>query len=168
MIETHLADGANGDWIELRPNQSLSWAQIRMIGVILAIPAVFIAVGFLIAGVWMIVPFSGLELAAVTTTLWLVSLNGQKREVVRFSGDSVTVEKGRYGCQSRRTFQRHWSRFEIECSNHPWYAPRIILKQHDRQEEIGAFLSEDEKGILIAELRGLVQNAQRLDAAHGS
>lgn len=168
MIETHRSDGANGDWIDIRPNQSLSWAQVRMIGVILAIPAVFIALGFLLAGVWMIIPFSGLELAAAATALWLVSLNGQRREVVRFCGDSVTVEKGRYGCKSRRIFQRHWSRFEVECSNHPWYAPRIILRQHDRQEEIGSFLNEDEKGVLIDELRGLVQKAQRVDADPGA
>lgn len=160
MIETHHGDGPNGDWIDIRPNQSLSWGQVRMIGVILAIPAVIIALGFLLAGAWMIVPFSGLELAAVTTALWLVSLNSQKREVVRFSGDSVTIEKGRYGCKSKREFQRHWARFEVECSNHPWYAPRIILRQHNRQEEIGSFLNEEEKGVLIEALRDLVRKAK--------
>lgn len=157
MIETHLEDGPGGAWIDIRPNRSLTWRQVQLIGVVLAIPALMIAIGFLLAGAWMIVPFSGLELAAVAIALWLVSLNGQKREVVRFCGDRVTVEKGVYGCNRKRSFQRHWARFEVERSDHPWYAPRIILRQHDRREEIGSFLNEIEKGQLIEELRALVR-----------
>lgn len=156
MVRAHRDSSGTCEWIDIRPDRSLDWGQVRFVLLVMAIPPVLIGAGFALAGAWMILPFSGLELVAVWAALWAVALAGEQREVLRFEPDWVTLEKGRYFPLRRHRFRRQWAHFDLESSDHPWYGPRLFLRQQARSEELGSFLSEEGKRELVTLLRRVV------------
>jgi uncharacterized membrane protein len=53
-------------------------------------------------------------------------------------------------------YQRFFTRFLVEAPQHPWYQPRIEIRDRDQRLEIGRFLRADEKRDLIAHLRRMI------------
>ncbi len=156
MVTTHLLSGSGLSWIDLRPNRALTWRQVQLCMLCIGLPALVIGLGFTLVGGWLVLPFSGMEGIAVCFALWWVSLNCERREVIRFHQDEVVVERGRYRPTYRRQFQRAWSRFEVEAGGSEWQLPRIWLCQSGQREELGTFLNGPERERLVAELRRVV------------
>jgi len=109
-------------------------------------------VAFVLHGFWTVLPFAGLELAALGTALYLYLLRCQTREVVSVSATAVTVEKGRYKPQARWVFPRAWARVLLERSPITWYPHRLAIVFQGQQVEIGRFLNEEERATLADEL----------------
>ncbi len=167
MVRAHRDSSGACNWIDIRPDRTLSWGQLRVALLVMTILPLVIAVGFTLAGAWVILPLSGLELLAVWLALWAVAVAGEQREVIRFDRDWVTLEKGRYYPLRRRRFRRQAAHFDVESSDHPWYGPRIFLRQTTCSEEIGAFLSEAGKRDLVKMLHGVVAEANQA-SRHGA
>jgi uncharacterized membrane protein len=76
----------------------------------------------------------------------------------------VTVEKGRDrgrrpergGPEQRVEFARGWVRVELSRGAERWYPRRLWIGASGRRVEIGAFLIEEEKAELAAELHKLL------------
>lgn len=148
----------------IRPNRSLSWRQSMMFLGAIAVPLLLISVVLATRGFWLVLPFAGLELAALFACFYLVSHAAQRCEVVSIGESVVTVEKGRDrgGCperggpEQRVEFARGWVRVELSRSTERWYPQRLWIGASGRRVEIGAFLVEDEKAELAAELHKLL------------
>ncbi len=168
MVTTHLLSGAGLSWIDLRPNRALTWRQVQLCMLFVGLPALVIGLGFTLVGGWLVLPFSGMEGIAACFALWWVALLCERREVIRFSGDEVVVERGRYRPTYRRRFQRAWSRFEVQQAGSEWDLPRIWLCQSGRREELGTFLNGPERERLVAELRRVVAVHNALSGVPGA
>ena len=79
----------------VRPNRSLSWSGNKLFIATLAVVSFGIAGAFASVGMWMILPFAGLEMAALTLGLYLCSVKTRGCEVISIDGDHVQVEVGR-------------------------------------------------------------------------
>lgn len=139
------------------PNQSLSWRGNKLF--IAATGAVLLSLAgyFAIYGLWLIIPFAGLELAALWAALYYTSLRQQCREVIAFTESEVVFQRGRHSPRREIRLPRYWSRFIIrDCGT--WAPKRLWLRCHDRQVELAARLGAEEKDNLIRMLRDITDD----------
>lgn len=130
----------------------------------IAVPLLLISMVLAARGFWLILPFAGLELAALYASVYVVSHAARRCEVVSIGETTVTVEKGRDrgrcaergGPQQRTEFARGWVRVELAESGTSWYPRRLWIVASGRRVEIAEFLAEEEKAELAAELRRLL------------
>jgi uncharacterized membrane protein len=147
--------------VVIRPNRSLSWRQSMIFLALIAVPLLLISVVMAFQGFWLILPFAGIELAALYACIYLVSHACRRCEVVSISDSMVTVEKGRDrgrgtvsgGPQQRMEFTRAWVRVELSQAVGRWYPRRLWIGASGRRVEIGEFLVDHEKAALADELR---------------
>jgi len=155
---------ASSPRVMIRPNQSLSWRQSMVFLGAIAVPLLLISVVLAARGYWLILPFAGLELAAVFACLYQVSHASCRCEVVSIGESVVTVEKGRdrgngperVGPGQRTEFARGWVKVELSKTASHWYPRRLWIGASGKRVEIGEFLVEDEKTELAAELQRLL------------
>ena len=144
--------------IILQPNRSWTWqANVVFLGG-LALVSLTIALIFLLGGYWMILPFTLLELAAVTAAFYWCVRATHRQEVLTFSEDELLIERGIRAPEQRHVFKRLFARIFVRRPRHPWYATRIAVRSHGREVEIGDFLNPDDKKALVTELRRMVDH----------
>ncbi len=146
--------------IVLRPNRSWTWrANTYFVGTLMVI-SLAIATAFTLQGMWVILPFTVLEMSVLFACLYYCVRRTHIQEVLTFSPESLILEKGVNRPQMRLEFQRYFTRFFVRGSRHPWYRKQIALRCRDRELEIGSFLSSEEKDDLVRQLREMIH---RLD-----
>ena len=150
--------------VVIRPNRSLSWRQSMVFFGAISVPLLLISGVLAVRGYWLILPFAGLELAALFACIYVVSHAAQRCEVISIGASVVTVEKGRArgrcddagGPEERTEFARGWVRVDLTGVTGHWYPRRLWIGASGRRVEIGGFLVDDEKADLAAELRKLL------------
>lgn len=149
MVTTLPGPGQDDYRFILRPDRSLSWqGNLIFVGSVAAI-AFTIGIGFAVIGLWLVLPFAGLEIGLLTIGLYLTVLRRHQVEIVSIRHDEVEISKGveRLGAQPRETttFPRAWVRVAYRRAEHPWYPCRLVLGAHGREVEIGDFLHGSER-----------------------
>jgi len=145
--------------IVIRPNASLSpyWA-----GVFLAsMCVVSFGIGGLFAahGYWMVLPFAGLEMAALAAGLWVSLRHNGYREVVSVYDDRVVLEKGLGEPESCAEFPRAWTQVRLEDGPSRNSATRLMVSSGGRGCELGRCLTDGEKREVAGRLRQLLRAA---------
>jgi len=150
--------------VVIRPNRSLSWRQSMIFLAAIAVPLLLIAIVLAARGFWLVLPFAGLELAALFAAIYVVSHAAQRCEVVSIGESVVTIEKGRErggradggGPEERTEFARGWVKVELSQASGRWYPKKLWIGASGRRVEIAGFLVEEEKTELAAELHRLL------------
>ncbi len=146
--------------ILLRPNRSWTWrANIMLVGTLMAVSGTMATV-FAYQGMWLILPFTALEMSVLLACLYYCVRRTHQQEVLTFSPEHLVYERGVGKPDRRERFPRFFTRFFVRPPPHPWYRKRIALKCRDRELEIGGFLTSDEKDDLVVELQDMIR---RLD-----
>lgn len=153
--------GAGETRFELRPNRSLSNTETLAFFALTCAVSFSIAIGFLLLGAWMVLPFAGAEMALMGAVLYLVAMRSGECETVTVREQTVHVARFGPGASRSWTFQRHWVQIRLEPSFYRWYAKRLKIVSHGRELEIGKMLNEDERCELAETLRGLVAGSNR-------
>ena len=137
----------------LRPTRSMTWREARYFILLVAIVSFAIGGGFLVLGLPLVLPFSGVEVLAVGLAFYVVMRDGEKREVIRIAGDQIGVETGTHELENRFEFNRFWVRVELEKPRYRYHPTRLVVASRGRRLELGRFLTEGERkafsGILI-------------------
>ena len=150
--------------VVIRPNRSSSWRQSMVFLGAIAVPLLLISLVLAIRGFWLVLPFAGLELAALFASIYVVSHAAQRCEVVSIGDSMVTIEKGRDrshcaergGPEERVEFARGWVKVELLPTAGRWYPKKLWIGASGRRVELGEFLVEEEKAELAAELHRLL------------
>jgi uncharacterized membrane protein len=140
----------------IRPNQSLSWRQAVQVYAAIAIVCLGIGIAYALHGFWTVLPFAGLEILVLGAAFYLCLTRSQIREVVSVNASVVTVEKGRKIPEERWECPRAWARISLEPPQFAWYPSRLAIAFQGRQVELGAFLNEEERRALAAELQQVI------------
>ncbi|TDX99613.1 DUF2244 domain-containing protein [Thiohalophilus thiocyanatoxydans] len=152
--DTHWSSGC----IIARPHAPSSWqVNLWFVGVA-AVLCLSFAIGFALAGAWLILPFAGLEITALFCLLYYVSLKTRVQEVIRFKDNEVWVQRGRRWPTLEWYCQRFWCRLHVYSPSHPWYSSRIELRCQGRELELGQFLSDRDKRALIRNLNAFLSH----------
>jgi uncharacterized membrane protein len=144
------------DSLVLTPHRSATWEDDLWLVAAVALLAVPIAVGWALAGYWVILPLCGLELGALVLGLYISSHSLLAREVVTVDDDWITIEAGRRRVERRFELRRHWARVGLESGRGKAHPQRLIVRSHGRAVELGRFLTEDEREAAAARLRNLI------------
>jgi uncharacterized membrane protein len=129
----------------VRRNQSLSWRGNKLFIYFMAAITFGIAGVFALQGLWLILPFAGLEILALTLGLYMCSLRGRDQEVVTISDDFVTVEKGRQKPNEAWQFERAWLKLELIKSPLQSHPSKLLIRSKGKETEIGRCLTNDER-----------------------
>jgi uncharacterized membrane protein len=97
-------------WFELEPNRSSSWPQTKRVLTAMGLLNGLIALVFAGQGLWLVAPFSGLEVAALGIGLYCCSRASYRRELIQLDGERLVVLRGGYRLESRDEFARPWVR----------------------------------------------------------
>ena len=141
----------------IRPNQSLSWRQAIQVYAAIAIVCLGIGIAFALHGFWTVLPFAGLEILVLGAAFYMCLTRSQIREVVSVNASTVAVEKGRQTPEERWECPRAWAQVRLEKPHISWYPSRLAIAFQGRQVELGAFLNEEERRALAAELQQVIQ-----------
>ncbi len=139
--------------VVIRPNCSLPWRRAMLVFCGFAVISLSIALGFTLLGYWLILPFAGLELAALAFALYITALRVHQREVISIEGEIVTIQKGGRRPLEATRFPRGWVRVSLARPRQYGYPTRLMIGCHGREVEIGDCLNEDERHKLAENLR---------------
>lgn len=103
-------------------------------------------------GMWVILPFAGLEMAALASGLYICSARSLQREVISVNEDTVLVEFGRSKPVKSVTFQRAWTSIELRPAAIKGHSAKLELRSMGKSVEIGACLTDSEKKELARSL----------------
>jgi len=145
------------------PNASMSVRQA--IGFMAWMSSVSLAIGGFFAwrGFWPILPFAGLELAALAAALAVSLRRNRYREVVSFDGDSIRIEVGEIGrgigLDLRLT--RASTRVLLESGPYRNSPTRLVLSCQGQRLELGRCLTDEERQRLAVRMRELIHPGWR-------
>ena len=144
---------AQGLVIVARPNHSSSWRNNQLLLLALAVPSLGFALALSTLGAWPVLPFAGLEIAALGTALYRVNRKLQYRQVITASADAVRIDKGYDHPQHSWRLQRGVAALAVTPERHPWEGPRISVHGDEVNVPVGEFLARDDCLSLLAMLR---------------
>jgi uncharacterized membrane protein len=138
----------------IQPNQSLSWSQTLRFFYVSLFISLLIAVGFLLMGAWLILPFTGLEMLLLFAGLYWVSWRCCECEVLSIKEESIEIERFR-GQQSKAliVLPRQWTRIEFQKRDDVWYSTKLQFCFRQQCVEVASHLTDEEKKRLVAEIR---------------
>jgi uncharacterized membrane protein len=164
MIAAAFNEQTASGQIVIRPNRSWTWrANSWFVGTLMILSGV-IATTFTLQGLYLVLPFTVLEMTVLTACLYYCVRRTHTMEVLHLTRSEVVYERGIRRPTERLAMNRFYSRFFVEPPRHRWYGRRIELKCREQVLEIGRFLTEDDKDHLIAELRNMIRRLDQLPA----
>jgi len=156
MISGQLNLQRQDGYLVLRPNRSARWKTIKIFLFLVIFFALCIGISFAVIGLWMILPFTGIEIIVLLLVMYRVARQCSRRQVIHLFARTIRVEQGIAQPQSVWESELFWTRLIIKKPDHVGHASKIILRGRHEQIEIGGFLSELEKKELINKLRPFV------------
>ena len=140
---------------DLAPHCSLSSRGAVLFFASVCVPTFGVAGAATVLGYWPILPFAGAEIAVLA---WALKTNMARRfehEHIEVTETEVTIEQS-CGTPRRIVFPRHWAQVKIRRPKSPLHRCQLVIESHGRACEVGAFLSEEDRQRLAADLRRLI------------
>jgi uncharacterized membrane protein len=156
-IDIHPAVTDSGFSLTVKRNCSIS---PHALAVLLALTACFafaIGAAFALYGAWPILPFAGLEIAALAAAFYLNGRHAADYERIALEAGMLVVEV----CEGERVtthrFDPHWVCLEVGGTRRD---VRIALRSHGRELEIGRHLDAPGRERLAQAVRGQLARAR--------
>jgi uncharacterized membrane protein len=156
MVQADINENTGNGTIVLKPNNSATWGFNVAVISSLAFIACLISGFFLIQGLWLILPFSGMEILLFYVCLTVCVRRNKVTEVITFHDNTVIIEKGRTHAEDSWEYQRSWSKIFIKAPEHRGHPKRIFIRSHGKELELGAFLNKQDKENFISRLKNVV------------
>jgi uncharacterized membrane protein len=153
MATTGAVEGGD-DCRVIRPDFAVDWPQTVRIFIGMATVTLGIALGFAVMGYWPILPFAGLEVAALGVALYASARRSLDTQVLRLNADWLLIEKGRRRPEQRWQFQRAWAEVVLEPS--AGSGVRVVIRSRGEAVEVGEFLAPEARRGLARELRSWI------------
>ena len=142
--------------IILCPNRSADWRTVKLFLWVVSVFALSIGLFFASFGLWMVLPFAGLEVVALVGLMYWAALQCRRQQVIRFGDHQIIVEKGYETPRETWASDLFLTRLVIDRPPGFGRPQRLYLRGKQQQLEIGEFLNDEDKKRLVAELRGVV------------
>ena len=156
MVYSEFNPATGNGYIVLKPNNSATWRFNMMVVASLALIATLISTFFLLQGLWLIAPFSGLEVLALLACLYLCARSNIQTEVIKFSPDRVVVEQGRTFAEKSWVYHRSWAKIFVRKRRRIGQPDQVVIRSHGKEVELGSFLNKDDKETLVKKLRNII------------
>lgn len=124
---------------------------------LMSVTSLGIGMAFAWQGLWMVLPFAGLEMIFLAVAFHCVRKSGSCREVVSVGTESVRIEVGHHSPEYVCEFKRPWTQVLLLAPKIKGYPSKLLLRSGGKQVEVGACLSDEERLTLHDHLVRLVQ-----------
>ena len=144
--ELPFRDGNAGFSLTLKRNCSISPA--RLAGVFGALAAVALAIGaaFALAGAWLVLPFAGLEIAALAVAYFAYARRAADYERIELAAGRLTVEVAEAASMSRHEMEAGRARVFLE---NDW----VVLRGAGQELQLGRHLDAERRAEFAAQLQ---------------
>ena len=133
----------------MRRNCALTPQQLLKFYIALVCLSVAVAIGFLLAGVWVILIFTTLELTAVTVGFLIYCRHALDSETIEINGKTLIVKKFIGYKETVCEFNTQWVKIELPIEGKKVF----LISQSSQSVELGQFLRREEQVSLIALIR---------------
>lgn len=142
----------------LKRNCSASPGQLALVfGSIVAL-SFLIGIAFAAFGLWLVLPFVGLELLAVAAAFLCYGRHAADFERIEFEGGEIRVERHDGGAVEKTRLAATWARVESERPG------RLFLAAHGTRVEIGRHLTAWRRQRLATELKQALRHVAAAQA----
>jgi len=156
MVQIDKASSENGYRIVLSPNCSIGWRDLVIFYAFTCVVALAVGLFFTLQGLWLVLPFSGLEMLALGYCLYLTSRKVYRREVIILARDRTRIEKGVQRVDQSWEFETPWLRLIDEKVEPPGKQRKLAIGSHGNYVEVGDFLDNFEKDALAFKLKDCI------------
>lgn len=126
----------------------------------LAVLSLTIALSFFSVGLWLVLPFAGLEVLAVGIAIGYAIRRSRGYEWVVVTERDVSVTKYESGKSRSYNFQRHWTQVRLEPPPSPLRPRRLLVGSHGRFVEIGREFVDEDRENFAARLAEAVRSGR--------
>lgn len=152
------AVGASTDFsLTVRRNCSIAPQALAWLLGFTACLSFTIGIGFALFGAWPVLPFAGLEIAALAAAFHVNARHATDYERIALSDGALEVEIRDANRIERYRFNSHWVR--LIATEASW-GVRLTIRSHGRELEIGRHLDAPGRELLAKELRGRLAQAR--------
>lgn len=156
MVQAQIDDRSHTGRIILKPNASWTWrANLWLLYTLMGL-SFSIAIGFLMMGAWVVLAYSVTEMSVLTLSIYYCVRRCNQQEVITVSEHQVTIERGVKGPEQSWNYHRMWAKFLVKQPRHPWLPVVVAIRSHGKEVEIGEFLNEPDKSVLVSQLKRVV------------
>ena len=140
--------------ITLSPNSSLTGVYRIIFLASISFVCVGIASVFYFFGAYLILPFAGIEIAILLIAFYLSFKWSSRKELIYISQEVVKIEKGIHKAEYLWEEFRTFTSFQIAKDANK--SLRLSFRSKGDDVIVGDFLNEDDKNILINEIRNII------------
>ncbi|MFK7993044.1 MAG: DUF2244 domain-containing protein [Granulosicoccus sp.] len=134
-------------------NQSMSWKANLYLAASLGFICMGVAIAMATFGLWMVIPFAGLEVIFIVVCLYLTLKRLSRQEVITIDNEAITLEWG-YNCPDVVVnLPRRWSQLSYQCKDSVFEVGDLSLRAHGKSYALGRCLNREEKKALHGELQ---------------
>lgn len=134
-------------------NRSMSWKANLYLAASLGLICMGVAVAMAMYGLWMVIPFAGLEIVFIVACLYLTLKRLSRQEVITIDNEAITLEWGYSRPDVRVDLPRRWSRLTYRCKDSMFEVGELSVAAHGRRYALGGCLNREEKKALYGELQ---------------
>ncbi|MGH1487479.1 MAG: DUF2244 domain-containing protein [Cellvibrionaceae bacterium] len=143
MVSTNTTQ--NTSTIILSPNRSTEWKDIKRWLLLLSLPALIIAIGWLMVGVWIILPFAGLELGLLSYFMYKVCYQNYRIQKITVKKDTVILEDGIHTATETHQFARPDCYLSVKTPSTPMESLELSLFSEAQSSPVGDFLNPSDR-----------------------
>ena len=140
--------------ITLSPNSSLTGIYRIIFLASISFICVGIATVFYFFGAYLILPFAGIEIAVLLIAFYISFKWSSRKELIYISQEVVKIEKGIHKAEYLWEEFRTFTSFQIAKDANK--SLRLSFRSKGDDVIVGDFLNEDDKNILINEIRNII------------
>jgi uncharacterized membrane protein len=136
--------------ITVKRNCSISPRDCLCLLAVTSVLCIGIGLVFAFFGAWMILPFAGLEIAALAVAFYLVGRHAADHERIEMEDGILTVRVHEAGRNTEYRFNPAWANLvvvEAQCNL------RVAIRAQGMELEIGRHLDRGRRSAMAAELR---------------
>ena len=134
-------------------------ARMAVLGTVAVLSLAFALFLWWFAGVWMILPFAGLEITCVAVAFWWLERAVNDRDCVEVTQTQVKIERYRGQHSQRFEFNRGWLSTELK-RDRTGGLQGVRLRQSGRCVELLEFLPVSEQHQALRDLRAALATRQ--------
>lgn len=144
----------------IKPNRSMDARQSAVCVICFAVLSLAIALSFFSVGLWLVLPFSGLEVLAVGIGIGYTLKRLQGYEWIVVTDREVCVLQSQSGKSRRYEFQRYWTQVRLENGSSRLQPHRLLIGSHGRFVEIGREFIDEDRENFAARLNEAIRNGR--------
>ena len=156
MVSINKVNSGQSYRFVLSPNCSISWSELLLFYLLTCLVALAVGLFFSLQGLWLVLPFSGLEMLVLGIGLYVTSRKVYRREVITLDLEHTRIEKGGQRIDQCWEFKTPWIRIVDELPDHRRPRRKLAISMYGESVEVGSFLANSEKDELAFQLKGCI------------